>query len=93
MAMQTTSDNAVLRSMGLNPSGVDNHYNVSLLPVRFNHLGSLGWGSTWEAEHSCNLYGQDGADGVVGGFEFTADNGKDSYRELLEVWEQRQVAA
>ena len=90
MRIKTTSDNAILRQLGLNPGTLDDHFNVSLEPVKFVCLESLGWGKIWQAVHSCSLYGADGEKGVVDGFEFTVRNGRDSFRKVMAAWKERR---
>lgn len=84
----TTSDNTVLRGLGLNPATLDDHFNVSMKPVRFQHVESNARGDRWQAVHSCNFGGEEGPEGVVDGFEFMADKSRDSYRKLLNTWQQ-----
>ncbi|BFI94977.1 MAG: hypothetical protein RSP_04870 [Rhodanobacter sp.] len=84
----TTSDNTILRGLGLNPATLDSHFNVSMKPVRFRHVESIGWGDRWQAVHRCNLETSNGPEGVVEGFEFTADKNRDTFRKLMKTWEE-----
>jgi hypothetical protein len=86
MSIKTTSNNDTLISLGLNPGLVENYSNVSLEPVRFRKLGSLGWGHTYEAIHSCSLGGADGKEGEVGGLEFSVAKGKG----VRDTWKLEQ---
>lgn len=90
MSIQTTSDNAILRQLGLNPGLLDDYFNVSMEPVKFEHIQSLGWGDRWQALHSCNFYGSDGEKGVVEGFEFTTSTKRTSFKQLMAKWEARR---
>lgn len=87
----TTSNNDILRELGLNPGSLDYHFNVSLEPIRFRHIESLGWGEKWQAIHSCNLERSDGPEGIVFGMEFNAKKSQNTYRKLLAVWEENYL--
>lgn len=92
MSVQTTSNNETLMDLGLNPGSVDYHFNVSVQPVRFYKLGSLGWGYTYQAVHSCNLECHDGPEGEVDGLEFNVNKGeavKDAW-EKARAWENEK---
>jgi len=51
-ASSVTNDDAIIRSLGINPSNATNYSDVSLEPVSFTHVESLGWGDVYQAVHS-----------------------------------------